>query len=222
MKNNVLTEKDIAKLPQGSPCYVLRGTIVTVLARERAAQRQNNIYECENTDEITGLKAYSKRIALGSDAACVTQRVQLVEFLEENGYLVLDCGDESQDSGQCLPVGLKVATAVRTGKAHRGVALENGGPGPTILANKVPGIRAAFCYDRLSAKNSRQYDDTNFLALSLEANSIDQMKIVLSTWLDTPFDEDRYQYRVTRIEELENEVLKGSMVAIPGDCSCAL
>jgi ribose 5-phosphate isomerase B len=78
------------------------------------------------------------------------------------------------------------------------------------------------CYDRLSARNSRQYDDTNFLALSLEANSIDQMKIILSTWLDTPFDGGHNQHRVDRIEELENQLLKNSVVAIPGDCSCAL
>ena len=222
MKNRVLTEEDISKLLHGSPCYVLRGTIVTSLARERAAQRQNMIYECENLDEVAGLKAIGKRIAMGSDLACGAVKTQLVEFLEEAGYLVLDCGDDLENNSGCPAVGLRVATAVKAGKAHRGIALESIGSGSYILANKIRGIRAALCYDRLSARSSRKYDDTNFLALSLEANSIDQMKIIISTWLDTPFDGERNQHRVTRIEELENQLLKDIVVANPGDCSLAL
>lgn len=222
MKNQVLTGDDINKLLPGSPCYVLEGTIVTALARELATQRQNMIIECENLATIVDLKPRSKRIAMSSDKACRTLKSQLGEFLERDGYLVLDCGDDLQDNS-CHPcAGLRVASAVSIGDAYRAVAIESAGSGSYILANKMPGIRAALCYDRLSATNSRKYDDANFLALSLEASSIDQMKIILSTWLDTPFDGDRYQYRVARIEELENQLLKSSLVAIPGDCSCAL
>lgn len=222
MKNQVLTEEDIGKLLHGSPCYVLKGTIVTTPARELAARRNNIIYECQNTDEIADLKVYRKRIAIGSDMGCGLPMTQLIQFLEEDGYWVLNCDDDIEQNDRCPSVGLRVATAVTTGKAHRAVAIESVGSGSYILANKIPGIRASLGYDRLSAKNSRKYDDTNFLALSIEANSVEQMKIILSTWLDTPFDEGRHQHRVTRIEELESQLLKNSVVAIPGDCSCAL
>ena len=222
MKNQVLTGDDINRLLPGSPCYVLKGTIVTALAHELATRRENTIIECEDLATMVNLKPRSKRIAMSSDKACRTLKSQLGEFLERDGYVVLDCGDDPQDNSRCPPAGLRVATAVSIGEAHRAVSVESAGTGSYILANKMAGIRAALCYDRLSASNSRKYDDANFLALSLEANSIDQMKLILSTWLNTSFDRDRYQYRVTRIEELENQLLKSSLVAIPGDCSCAL
>jgi ribose 5-phosphate isomerase B len=195
---------------------------VTALARELAFHRQNMIYECQNLDEIAGLKAHSKRIAIGSDMRCVLPMTQLIQFLEEDGYWVLDCDLDIESHDRCPSVGLRVATAVKTGKAQRAVAIESIGSGSYIVANKIPGIRAALCYDRLSARNSRKYDDTNVLALSLEANSVDQMKIILSTWLDTSLDGGHHQHRVARIEELENQLMKNSVVAIPGDCSCAL
>lgn len=222
MKNQVLTGDDISNLLPGSPCYVLKGTIVTALARELAVQRQSTIIECENLATILDLKPRSKCIAMSSDKECGALKSQLGEFLERDGYVVLDCGDDLQDNSRCPSAELRVATAVSIGEAHRAVAIESAGTGSYILANKMPGIRAALCYDRLSASNSRKYDDANFLALSPEANSIDQMKLILSTWLNTSFDGDRYQYRVTRIEELENQLLRSSLVAIPGDCSCAL
>lgn len=222
MKNQVLTGDDINRLLPGSPCYVLKGTIVTALAHELATRRENTIIECEDLATMVNLKPRSKRIAMSSDKACRTLKSQLGEFLETDGYLVLDCGDDLQDTSCHPSAGLRVATAVGIGAAYRAVAIESAGSGSYILANKMPGIRAALCYDQLSARNSRKYDDANFLALSLEASSIDQMKIILSTWLDTPFDGDRYQYRVARIEALENQLLKNSLVAIPGDCTCAL
>ncbi|MFN8005655.1 MAG: RpiB/LacA/LacB family sugar-phosphate isomerase [Terriglobia bacterium] len=222
MKTTVLTEEDVMRLPQGSPCYVLRGTIVTPSARERAAQRDVIIYECESNEELSDLRARNLCIAIGSDAGCREERCELLKFLGELGYHILDYADDPQETSESIEAGLRVAMALRTGEATRGIVLESTGSGSPILANKIPGVRAAHCYDRLSARNSRQWDDTNFLALSVESTSVEQMKLILSTWLGTAFDGGRHQARITRIEELEKELSRNCLIAIPGDCSCAL
>jgi ribose 5-phosphate isomerase B len=222
MRYQVITESDISRLPQGSPCYVLKGSIVTPLARELAGIRQITIYECETQEDIVDFKAIGKRIALACDAPCMEAKAEVAEFLEADGYLVIDCGDGSQSVERCPPVALRVALAVKAGEASRAILIENAGAGSQILVNKIPGIRATLCFDRLSAKNSRSFDDTNYLVLSLEFTSVDQMKHIISTWLKTGFDEKNQMHRLTRIEELENHYSKEILVTIPGDCSCAL
>ena len=222
MSNPVLTEAEVRQLDAGSPCYVLKGTLITALARELAASRQNEIIECGSKEELAGLKSTRRKIVLGADHGGYALKEHLKVFLKETGYQVLDCGTHSQEVVDYPDLALKVAMAVKTGEAFQGIMVDGLGTGSCMVANKVPGIRAAHCYDRLTARNSREHNDANVLTLGGQVLLLEQATLIVSTWLNTPFAGGRHQRRVSKIEQAEQQFLKDTVTAIAGDCSCAL
>jgi len=222
MNKPVLTEAEVKQLDAGSPCYVLKGTLITALARELAALRQNEIIECGSNEELGGLKSVSRRIALGADHGGYVLKEHLKLFLKDAGYQVLDCGAHNQDAVDYPDLALKVAVAVKSGEALWGIMVDGVGTGSCMVANKVPGIRAAHCYDRLTARNSREHNDANVLTLGGQVLQPDQATLIVSTWLNTTFAGGRHQRRVSKIEQTEQQFLKDTVTAGVGDCSCAL
>jgi ribose 5-phosphate isomerase B len=222
MNKPVLTEAEVKQLDAGSPCYVLKGTLITALARELAALRQNEIFECGSNEELGGLKSVSRRIALGADHGGYVLKEYLKAFLKDAGYQVLDCGAHNQDAVDYPDLALKVAIAVKSGQALSGIMVDGVGTGSCMVANKVPGIRAAHCYDRLTARNSREHNDANVLTLGGQVLQPDQATLIVSTWLNTIFAGGRHQRRVSKIEQAERQFLKDTVTAVAGDCSCAL
>jgi ribose 5-phosphate isomerase B len=222
MNKPVLTEADIKRLEPGSSCYVLKGTLVTALAQELAVQRQVSIVECESAADVASLKAANRRVALGADHGGLILKEGLKPFLEGNGYLVLDCGTQNGEAVDYPDFALEVAKAVRTGQAYRGIMVDGLGTGSCIVANKVPGIRASHCYDRLTARSSREHNDANLLTLGGQVLTLEQASLIVSTWLDTPFRGGRHVRRVAKIDQVEQQFLKDTVVAVEGDCSCAL
>jgi ribose 5-phosphate isomerase B len=103
---------------------------------------------------------------------------------------------------------LKVAELVAAGTAARGVAIDGAGIGSCIAANKVPGIRAALCYDKASARNSREHNDSNVLTLGARLLTQTQAEEVLRTWIATPFAGGRHQARVQKILDIERKYLR--------------
>ena len=77
-----------------------------------------------------------------------------------------------------------------------------------MVANKFPGVRAALCYDRATARNSREHNDANVLTLGGRLLSVTQAEEVLRTWLSTPFGGGRYAARVDKIKEIDKANLK--------------
>jgi ribose 5-phosphate isomerase B len=104
----------------------------------------------------------------------------------------------------------KVALLVVEGKAARGVIVDGAGIGSAMAANKIPGIRAALCYDRASARNSREHNNANVLTLGGRLLTPTQAEQVLRTWLETPFAGGRHTARVGKISELERRYKKWS------------
>ena len=101
---------------------------------------------------------------------------------------------------------LRVQTVSRGyGKAARGVAIDGAGIGSCMAANKVPGIRAALCYDKASARNGREHNDSNVLTLGARLLTETQAEDVLRTWLETPFAGGRHQARVDKIMQIERQ-----------------
>ncbi|HEY6390337.1 MAG TPA: RpiB/LacA/LacB family sugar-phosphate isomerase, partial [Bryobacteraceae bacterium] len=97
----------------------------------------------------------------------------------------------------------QVAELVARGDAARGVIIDGAGIGSCIVANKFPGVRAALCYDKASARNSREHNDSNILTLGGRLLTSTQAEDVLRVWLSTPFAGGRHAARVQKIAEIE-------------------
>lgn len=96
------------------------------------------------------------------------------------------------------------ATAVANGKADRAILICGTGIGMSIAANKIKGVRAALCYDELTAQLSRQHNDANVLCLSADLTGPAVLKKIVEIWLTTEFMGGRHQRRVKKIQAIEN------------------
>jgi ribose 5-phosphate isomerase B len=81
--------------------------------------------------------------------------------------------------------------------------IDTAGIGSSIAANKVPGARAALCYDRVTARNSREHNDANILSLGARLIPAEMAREVVAVWLETPFAGGRHQRRVDKIRAIE-------------------
>jgi ribose 5-phosphate isomerase B len=97
-----------------------------------------------------------------------------------------------------------VANAVVRGDAWRGIVIDTAGIGSCIAANKVPGARAALCYDRATARNSREHNDANILSLGARLIPAEVAREIVAVWLETPFAGGRHQRRVDKIRAIED------------------
>jgi len=139
------------------------------------------------------------RIAIASDHAAVALKAQLVEWLGSEGHEVLDLGPDGTASVDYPDYGYKLAQAVASGKAERGVALCGSGIGISIAVNRHPACRCALVNEPLSATLSRSHNDANVLAMGARLVGPDMAKACLSAFLDTPFGGDRHTRRVEKL-----------------------
>ena len=144
-----------------------------------------------------------KVVAIGADHGGFQLKETLKVFLSENGYSVVDCGTNSTDSVDYPDFARAVAEQVRGGSAWRGVMIDGAGIGSCMVANKVPGVRAAMCYDFSTAYNSREHNNANLLTLGAGLIGSSLAKQILSTFLETEFGGGRHARRVDKIMEIE-------------------
>ena len=147
-------------------------------------------------------------VALGADHGGYALKETLKALLTELGYSVVDCGTHSTEPVDYPDLAYAVARLVSSGQAWRGILVDGAGIGSAMAANKVPGIRAALCYDHSSAVNSREHNDANVLTLGAGLIGTNLAKHIVQTWLATPFGGGRHQKRVDKIVEIEQRFLK--------------
>jgi len=200
----VITSGDI---PAAGELRVPLDAIVTPSARETAAARGVRILELPQ-DQLTALAPPEKTIAIGADHGGFRLKEALKPVLESLGFEVRDVGVYEEKAADYPDLALKVAELVAAGTAARGVAIDGAGIGSSMAANKVPGIRAALCYDKASARNSREHNDSNVLTLGARLLTESQAEDVLRTWIATSFAGGRHQARVDKIVAIERRFLK--------------
>lgn len=144
-----------------------------------------------------------KIVAIGADHGGFQLKETLKTFLSEKGYSVLDCGTNSTDSVDYPDFARAVAEQVKAGSAWRGIMIDGAGIGSCMAANKVPGIRAAMCYDYATAYNSREHNNANLLTLGAGLIGSSLAKQILITFLETEFGGGRHARRVDKIMEIE-------------------
>jgi ribose 5-phosphate isomerase B len=197
----VITAQDV---PAGGELRIPEGSIVTPSAREVAGDRGVRIVEVPEC-ELSAAAAPERTVALGADDAGFATKEALKPLLEELGFQVCDVA--SHPAGY-PDVALQVAELVASGKAARGVVVDASGIGSAMVANKVPGVRAALCYDKVSARISREDNDSNVLTLGARLLTRTQAEDVLRTWISTPFANGPCAAQVRQIMEIEKRYLK--------------
>lgn len=145
-------------------------------------------------------------IAIGSDHAAYPFKEEIKRYLIETGHEVQDFGTFGLERVDYCDFGFKVGEAVARDECEKGVLMCGSGVGISISANKVPGIRAVVCSEPYSAKLSRSHNDTNILALGSRVVGIELAKMILDTWLATPFEGGRHAERIRKISEYEKRV----------------
>lgn len=131
---------------------------------------------------------------------------ELAALVGDLGHEITDFGTNSPASVDYPDIALAVARAVADGRADRGLLVCGTGIGTSIVANKVPGVRAALCHDTFSARATREHNDSNVLCLGARVIGPSLAAEVVRTWLDVGFAGGRHARRVNRIGEIETEL----------------
>lgn len=147
-------------------------------------------------------------IAIGADHGGYPLKERLTFRLREQGHDVLDCGTDSPDSVDYPDFAHAVASAVSTGKVQWGIVVDGAGIGSAMVANKVPGVRAALCYDISTARNSREHNHSNVLTLGAGLIGENLAWQIVQEWLATEWGGDRHARRAAKITEIEKRYLK--------------
>lgn len=143
------------------------------------------------------------RIAAGFDHAGYPLRETVLAALEEAGHDVVDCGTDSEDSVDYPIHAARAAALVSEGEADLAVLACGSGAGVTIVANKVPGVRAVNARDPEDARMGRRHNDANVLALAGRKLGSDEARAILSAFLTAGFEGGRHGRRVEQIKSIE-------------------
>lgn len=198
----VITELEIRSAVEGDILRIDEDAKLTPLAEDIARERGIQI---ERVRRRTA--ANRKKIALGADHGGFEMKEEVKRVLADLGHDHQDFGTNSTEAVDYPDYAHHVARAVARGSCDLGIMIDGAGIGSCMVANKVPGVRAAMCYDEASARNSREHNGANVLTLGGKMISNDRMREIVRVWLATELTEDRHRRRVDKISAIEHEYL---------------
>ena len=144
------------------------------------------------------------KISIGCDHGALALKDVLVAHLTKKGYEVKDFGTYTAASCDYPEFAAAAARAVASGECDKGIVLCTTGIGVSITANKVKGIRCALLSDLMSARLTREHNDTNMMALGAGVVGENLALEIVDTWLGTEFSGDaRHQRRIDKLMALE-------------------
>ncbi len=144
------------------------------------------------------------KIALGCDHGALALKNKLIGHLEAKGYEVKDFGTYTLDSCDYPDFAGAAAKSVAAGECDRGIVLCTTGIGVSIAANKVKGVRCALLSDVMSARMTREHNDTNVMAIGAAVVGEMLALEIVDTWLGTEFSHnERHQRRIDKVMALE-------------------
>ena len=208
----LITAADLERVPQNGELAITDDTLITPLAREEAERRGITFRIASASHQQTSSGASStpnaveksaRIVAIGADHGGFELKEQLKCHLRDWGYQILDLGTDSAEAVDYPDFAEAVGNVVARGDAWLGIMLDSAGIGSAIAANKVPGVRAALCYDRATARNSREHNDANVLTLGAKLLAPEAAREIVALWLSTPFAGGRHERRVDKIRSIE-------------------
>ena len=146
------------------------------------------------------------KISLGCDHGGYALKEHIKAYLESKGHEVVDCGTYSTDSCDYPIFGEAAARKVQSGECERGIVICTTGIGISIAANKVRGIRCALLDNPMSARLTREHNDTNMMALGAAVTGEMLALEIVDVWLDTEFSHaERHQRRIDKVMAYEHD-----------------
>ncbi|MFV0379820.1 MAG: ribose 5-phosphate isomerase B [Anaerorhabdus sp.] len=143
------------------------------------------------------------KIGISNDHTAIELKNELKNYLETNGYKVVDYGTNKAESTNYAYAGKNIADAVVAKEVDLGIAICGTGIGISIACNKVKGIRACVCSEPYSAKLSKQHNNSNILCLGSRVVGKELAKMILEEWLNAEFEGGRHAERVATIHSFE-------------------
>ena len=199
---HVITENEIRSAVTGDTLRIDEDAMLTPLAQDLVRERGILI------ERVRRRRAAKKRrIALGADHGGFEMKEQIKNLLADLGHDYQDFGTHSTEAVDYPDYAHLVSRAVASRACDLGIMVDGAGIGSCMAANKVPGVRAAMCYDEASARNSREHNGANVLTLGGKMISADRMREIVRAWLGTELTEDRHRRRVEKIDAIEREYL---------------
>jgi ribose 5-phosphate isomerase B len=159
----------------------------------------------EPTEETPASPSGPVRIAIGADHGGYPLKEKIAFRLKEQGYDVHDCGTDSLEPVDYPDFAEAVAGLVADGTCTWGIVIDGAGIGSAMVANKVPGVRAAMCYDISTARNSREHNHANVLTLGAGMIGTNLALQIVETWLATPWGGGRHARRVEKIDDIDRK-----------------
>ena len=144
------------------------------------------------------------KIAIACDHGALDLKNAVMAHLTRQGHEVVNFGTDTLDSCDYPDFAAPAARAVAAGECDKGIVMCTTGIGVSITANKIKGIRCALLSDVMSARMTREHNDTNMMALG--AGAVGQMLAleIVDTWLGTEFSHgERHQRRINKLMALE-------------------
>jgi ribose 5-phosphate isomerase B len=146
------------------------------------------------------------RVAIGADHGGYGLKERLGFRLKEQGYTVIDRGTDSTDAVDYPDFAVAVASTVAAGEADIGVMIDGAGIGSSMVANKIPGVRAALCYDLSTARNAREHNHANVLTLGAGLVGEGLAWQIVQEFMATPYGQGRHARRVDKINDLDRHL----------------
>ena len=191
------------EIPGEDEIRALVARIVDVMQEDPAAEAPSG-----PATEVSD--ALESAIAVGADHGGFRLKERIAFRLREQGHQVVDCGTDSPDSVDYPDLALAVAEKVSSGECRWGIVVDGAGIGSSMVANKVPGVRAALCYDVSSARNSREHNHANVLTLGAGLVGESLALQIVEAWLETPWGEGRHARRVDMIDGIDKKYARNT------------
>lgn len=145
------------------------------------------------------------KIAIACDHGALELKNTVKAHLEKQGYQVCDFGTHTLDSCDYPDFAGPAAQAVAAGECEKGIVLCTTGIGVSITANKVKGIRCALLSDVMSARMTREHNDTNMMAIGAGVVGTMLALEIVDTWMGTEFShQERHQRRIDKLMKYED------------------
>jgi len=216
-ERELVGESLVLAAPEGSELVIPPRARITPMARDLAFQKGVTFVTGRSAEPLAPAASTSRRpvrVAVASDHGGFKLKAELIPLLKEMGERPVDLGPDTSEVSVDYPdFASLVAKEVSEGRADLGVIVDGAGIGSAMVANKVPGVLAANCWNEASARNAREHNHANVLTLGSGHLDLAAARAVLSAFLSTPPGDGRHARRQLKTLAVEAEHLRVRQLA---------